>query len=301
MYWISGIAKGGKAGKASNVLRVLRLLRLSRALRVTRLIRHCPELLFLTKGLLSAVRSVMAVLLLLVIVIYIFAVLFTQLLSDSDVGQGNFEGVLMGMNFLLLQVLCGFDQSYFAKLLEVSVLYYLLFLLFQLIASMTIMNMLIGVLCDVVSTVANAEKENSSMQEIESHIKSIQNILDVENDGHDFVITKERLDQILHDQDMIMSLHNIGVDVGALTDYCSFVFNELNFDECQGLNCKEFLQLVKQCSGDKAATVKDLNEMRKYISQEISGLEAKMLHKQAQIESVSIAPTRSTHPSDGSP
>merc|ERR1711974_407662 len=100
----------------------------------------------------------------------------TQLLSGTSFEDDVFESVGTSMNFLLVQVLCGFDSDSFAKMMSAGLPYYLLFVLYQIMSSLTLMNMLIGVLCDVVSTVADVEKEESFTREVELHCRHRQHL-----------------------------------------------------------------------------------------------------------------------------
>merc|ERR1719162_1202110 len=79
--------------RASSVLRIFRMLRLTRVARVARLLHSCPELIILVEGMAMALRSVSCTFGLLVLVIYIYGVMFTQLLSGTDVGHGKFDHV----------------------------------------------------------------------------------------------------------------------------------------------------------------------------------------------------------------
>merc|ERR1712066_88379 len=98
-------------------LRVVRILRLSRIGRMERLLRSTPELYILVKGMVSAMRSVCSTMGLLFIMIYIYGILFTQLLADFKFKKaGIFETVPQSMNFLLLQVVCGFDPDFMTSL-----------------------------------------------------------------------------------------------------------------------------------------------------------------------------------------
>ncbi|CAE7538440.1 CACNA1H, partial [Symbiodinium necroappetens] len=147
--------------RSFTILRVLRILRIARVARAARIINSLPELRVLVKGMVIAMRSTCTILALLLIVVYIFAILFVQLLAESQVGQGWFENVPQAMNFLLLQTLAGADVIVINKLLAAGWTYYLLYLSFVFMGSLTLMNMLIGVLCEVVGVVAQIEEERA--------------------------------------------------------------------------------------------------------------------------------------------
>merc|ERR1719362_1677996 len=96
----SGSASGGGLGNAS-ILRIARLLRLTRMARMARLLRAMPELLILIKGMAAAMRSVFFTLALLVLILYVFGIAFTQLCADTECSD-MFNGVFTSMHFLLV-------------------------------------------------------------------------------------------------------------------------------------------------------------------------------------------------------
>ncbi|CAE7261817.1 Scn11a [Symbiodinium sp. CCMP2456] len=168
--------------RSFTILRVLRILRIARVARAARIINSLPELRVLVKGMVIAMRSTCTILALLLIVVYIFAILFVQLLADSQVGQGWFENVPQAMNFLLLQTLAGADVIVINKLLAAGWTYYLLYLAFVFMGSLTLMNMLIGVLCEVVGVVAQIEEERAFHDEAQLYIANFVNVLDIDGD-----------------------------------------------------------------------------------------------------------------------
>merc|ERR1719311_1567901 len=63
-------------------LSMFRMLRLARLTRLTRLMRAFPQMLTLVKGIVAALRSVFFTLLLLTILLYFFAIIFTTQFRD---------------------------------------------------------------------------------------------------------------------------------------------------------------------------------------------------------------------------
>merc|ERR1712100_285019 len=91
---------------------------------------------------------------------YIFAIIFTQLLAGREDSGAQFDTVPQSGNTLLLQVLCGFDSDFAMKMFAINWMYYALFMTYMFMGNLTLLNMLIGVLCDVLANVATeAEQE----------------------------------------------------------------------------------------------------------------------------------------------
>merc|ERR1719277_1565411 len=149
LFAVMGGATHG--GSATNIFRVFRLFRLTRVARLARLLNGMPELMVLIKGMVIAIRSVFSTLLLLVLIIYVFAILFTQLLSGTEAGAGCFDNVPTSMNCLLLSGIFSDQADFVQKLLDADIMYYLLIMVYLILGSLVVMNMLIGVICEVVS------------------------------------------------------------------------------------------------------------------------------------------------------
>jgi len=267
--WFLLFGHASSNGRSTSVFRIFRLFRLTRVARTARLVGNVRELMILAEGMLQALRSVAAVLILLAILIYIFSIIFTQLLRDSSQTEGNFDSVPRSMNTLLLQIVCGFDLTLANELLDSDFSCYILFLFYFLIASLTLMNMLIGILCDVVSNVATDEREASFVVEVESLVNSLMR--DLDTDGS-HTLSKEEFEGIILNQEMMQVLHDFGVDVVGIVDFGSFLFQEV-----EELSFADFLQLVVQFRESRAATMRDMMNLMKYLAREISYLDAQII------------------------
>merc|ERR1719422_362308 len=145
----SGSSGGSGVGDAS-ILRMARLLRLSRMARMVRLFRAMPELLILVKGIIAATRSVFFTLILLFALLYVFAIALRQLTDGTPVGTEHFKTVPDAMYTLLIDGTFMDNLAVVRDLGTTSILCSIFFWMFVLLSSCTVMNMLIGVLCEVV-------------------------------------------------------------------------------------------------------------------------------------------------------
>merc|ERR1719199_1536423 len=75
----------------TSILRLARMLRLCRMLRVARLLRSMPELFILIKAIMTASRATFFTLALLFVVLYVYSVLFVQVLKGTAVGDIYFS------------------------------------------------------------------------------------------------------------------------------------------------------------------------------------------------------------------
>lgn len=259
---------------SSSVLRLARLIKLVRIAKLAHLLVAIPELLILIKGMAMATRSVLVTLGLLVIVIYIFGIIFTQLTMDTDLGDKYYATVRKSMATLLLHGCFGEDLPRVANdtggdLPGGSLPLAVALMIFVLLASMTVMNMLVGVLVDVVSTVSKVEKEEISVNLVKNHLMQIIDSLDGNKNG---AISKLEFEALLEKPKAARALQDVGVDVVALIDLEDYLFSE------EGeLPVAEFMETVLQLRGSNRATVRDVVDLRKVMSQEIKNMQERML------------------------
>jgi len=263
----SGSAGLEGLGNAS-ILRMARLARLTRMVRMARLLRAMPELMILIKGIAAATRSVFFTLCLLCLLLYIFGIAFTQLTEKSEVGDFYFPNVPASMYTLLM---CGTLMDNIGEPLkqlgDLSFFFAALYLLFVLLATITVMNMLIGVLCEVVSTVAAVERETLNVTFVRSRLRKVLLLLDEDGSGS---VSKEEFTKVLESREAVEALNEVGVDVEGLADFSEFIFSdEDGGSEPKDLTFIEFMHVVLQFRGSNSATVKDVVELHKFTKQRL--------------------------------
>eukprot|EP00931_Biecheleriopsis_adriatica_P086877 TRINITY_DN61434_c0_g1_i1.p1 TRINITY_DN61434_c0_g1~~TRINITY_DN61434_c0_g1_i1.p1 ORF type:complete len:754 (+),score=186.52 TRINITY_DN61434_c0_g1_i1:198-2264(+) len=248
----------------SSVLRVLKLLRISRAARLVRLLRGMPEIVILLKGIGVASRSVFWTVLILISVVYIFAIAFTQLSDETVLGERYFPTLVEGM-FTLLFNGCFFDglpdlaKACFKEHLGFG----LMLCLFILICPLTVMNMLVGVLVEVVGIVAAAEQESMNFKLVTDQIRVALMELD---ENRDDMISKEEFAKLLQMPDVIGTFNETSIDAIALVRDPDIVFAGDN-----EISVKEFLDEVLTLRGTNTATVKDIVQLKKQLLKELKG------------------------------
>jgi len=218
----------------------------------------------------AAMRSVFFTLCLLVIIMYIFAIAFTQLTAETEVGDRFFKDVPNSMFTLLMYGTLLDDIGNLMKDVgRESLVIAGLFLVFVLLAALTVMNMLIGVLCEVVSVVAAIEKEEMLVNYVNEKLQKVMAILDADGDE---TISKSEFLQILENVDAARCLQDVGVDVIGLVDFADFIFADdhvvgasQQIDEEAQISFAKFTEVVLQLRGTNNATVKDIVDLRKFV------------------------------------
>ncbi|CAE8604197.1 unnamed protein product, partial [Polarella glacialis] len=252
----------------ASLVRLLRLLRLSRMARMARLLQSIPELLILIKGMVAAIRSVLFTLLLLMIVLYVFGIAFVSMLADAPSRDIGFHTVPEAMHTLLLRgtLMDGIGEVVY-ELGADSIAYVVVFYIFVLVSALTVMNMLIGVLCEVISAVAVAEREEITVAHVCRKLRETLDGtgLDVNGDG---LISRAEFSKILENGAAARTLKEVGIDVLNLVDLQAFIFEGEDED---GIVCEkqltfpDFLELVLQLRGSNMASVKDIVDLRKFV------------------------------------
>jgi len=297
MFLVGG-GGGGGLGNAS-ILRMARLLRLSRMARMARLFRAMPELLILIKGMMQAMRSVLFTLCLLGIIIYVFGIAFRQLVGNSALdpsGEPYFGTIFTSMHTLLIDgTLMDGTGSVIKALGDQSYFYAGMFYLFILLAALTVMNMLIGVLCEVVSAVAATERETLTVSFVKQQLQKVMQDGGLDRDG-DGTISKEEFSKILEFPDACRALEEVGVDVLNLVDNIDFIFVEEEGPdgtvEEKALSFGDFMDLVLTLRGSNTATVKDIVDLRKYVKECTQSLKEEVKRSRKPEKAERLAPSK---------
>jgi len=166
----------GSGGPLSQ-LSIFRLLRLLRITRISRLMRAVPEMMVIIKGMVAATRTVVCTGALLMLVLYTFCILFTDAYHEKAVPEGEEEPEIeiifgtMGKSMFSLFIFGTIldDVTYCSNAIRETENTWMLiaFIIFILISSFMMLNMLIGILVEVVGATAEGEKEKA----IESHVR----------------------------------------------------------------------------------------------------------------------------------
>ena len=274
------VAAIGSAMSSPSFLRVLRLFRLTRMARMARLLRACPELFVMLKAIGVAFRSVMFALLLLLGLVYVFAIFFTQTLDGKDtpgrVGYESFRTVSVSMNTLLLNGALPDQSDLVNSLMAEHWFFYGLILTYLLLASLTVMNMLIGILCEVISVVSHVEKEAIKLNAVKVSLHRILEETGADSDG-DKKLNRQELEMLLNNKKAVSTLHDVGVDLLALVDLMDFIF-----EQNEDLTFEEFMGIVLDLRGDNAATVKDVVDLRRFVSSQTKKIER--IHKDTKLQ-----------------
>eukprot|EP00930_Biecheleria_cincta_P082748 TRINITY_DN7240_c0_g1_i1.p1 TRINITY_DN7240_c0_g1~~TRINITY_DN7240_c0_g1_i1.p1 ORF type:complete len:596 (+),score=123.46 TRINITY_DN7240_c0_g1_i1:121-1908(+) len=284
--FILPFASSGGSFSQLNVLRLLRLLRVSR---MVKLMKTFPELMLIVKGLAAAVRAVSWTLVLLLMVLFVSAIIFTNqyhqgLKSDDDVagqvqeffgnmGKSMFSLVIMGT---LLD-----DVTNCSNAIRLSRQPGMLVVLigFIVLSSFMMLNMLLGILVEVVANTAEGEKMKDKNTSIRASIVHTLDQLGQATNG----ITRSQFLSLSEDQKTLKNLESLGIQERHLQMFASLLYesqDEANPDAI-ALRTEEIvgmlfeLQPSEVMEASELATVeKVLVDSRKDMKRRIRRLEA---------------------------
>jgi len=184
-------------------------------------------------------------------------------LGDTPLETLYFASVPSAMRSLLLHGVLPDLHEFVNKVGDEHLAFSVLLLFFILLSSLTVMNMLVGVLVEVVSVVSSVEKEQMTVQFVKTMILSmLQNSgLDADNNCH---ISRQEFESLLLKPEAARIIQEVGVDVVGLVDFADFIFK----DDVE-LSFPELMEIVLQLRGCNTATVRDIVDLRKFVLTEI--------------------------------
>eukprot|EP00931_Biecheleriopsis_adriatica_P072583 TRINITY_DN4698_c0_g2_i1.p1 TRINITY_DN4698_c0_g2~~TRINITY_DN4698_c0_g2_i1.p1 ORF type:complete len:671 (+),score=122.21 TRINITY_DN4698_c0_g2_i1:102-2114(+) len=244
-------------------MRIMRLLRLTRLVKTVRLLRMLPELLIMVKGMLAAARSVCMTLALTLLIVYVFGIAIKQSASDTAAGDRYFSSVGQSMASLLLFATLLDGPS--VVLAELNFMSAAIFCLVIGLSSLLLLNMLIGVLCEVVADVKETEIEHLDEVAMRELLLKILQKIDI--DGND-KISRHELEQIIKDPEATNLLQNANVDLMTLLDMSDMVFQSDSTGDAydKELSLDEFMKVIMPLRSTNKASVKDVLRLRKFLN-----------------------------------
>eukprot|EP00931_Biecheleriopsis_adriatica_P120294 TRINITY_DN95408_c0_g1_i1.p1 TRINITY_DN95408_c0_g1~~TRINITY_DN95408_c0_g1_i1.p1 ORF type:complete len:657 (+),score=118.65 TRINITY_DN95408_c0_g1_i1:91-2061(+) len=250
-------------GGTNYALRIMRLLRLTRLIRTVRLLRMMPELLIMVKGMLAAARSVFMTFAMTLLIVYVFGIAMKQATKGTEAGELYFSSVGHSMASLLLHATLLDGPSLI--LAQLNTFASVIFCLVVGISSLLLLNMLIGVLCEVVNDVSETE---TAMMDEASMRETLQHIMEkIDADGNQS-ISRHELEEMLKNEEATNLLKQASVDLMGLLDMSDMIFQSDSAGEAyeKELSIDEFMKVIMPLRTTNKASVKDVLALRKFVN-----------------------------------
>jgi len=231
------------------------------------------------KGLQAATTSVMWTMMLLFGFIYAFGVVFTALAKGNDKLAPWFGNIGLSMWTLLI------NGTFLDDVGEMLVPVRLaspglsaLFIVFTFISALAVLNLLVGVLCDVVSRTKQAEHNNSIATFVRHRMLEILECHDTDDDGN---IEKSEFELLMQNPEMHKILSSCNISPKTLED--PLMLDGILFSRYHGedgevyrrrLSYDQLVDIVLRLSGGAAATIADLNDLRDFMRERLAQIES---------------------------
>jgi len=302
-----GIGRGGSVEGNLTVLRVARLLRLTRMIR---LLKSMPMMMTLLKGITTSIRPVSIAVGLLLIIIYIFSIIFRSLVEPGGIlEQEYFPSVTHTMLFLLMHgtFLDSVGTKGFVINSEGGNTLTCVFLLYITTTSVLMLNMLIGVVCEMVSIVKRSEDELMAKVTLRGKLHDIMDVYDSDGNGK---LKQSEFDLFIRNVEVMQALHHFDVDIKGLMTLCEMLFSHVSPDgqtEEVALSFDEIMNLAVRLKGTSACRVEDIVKLREFTKYRLEMLEEHLIYNQRMlfelVERVGAQAFLAAHPSGpcGSP
>jgi len=207
----------------------------------------------MVKGMIAALRAVHAALLILILLVYVFAIVMNALIGHETETKELFGTVRDSMVTLIVQGVLLDDISGLVRELIVvknaAALTVLGF--FVLLSALTVINMLIGVLCEVVVDVSAEEKEAAAKEKMKKTLLVMLQELDADNSGQ---LSKSEVQSVICHPEAVAIMNDIQVDTQYLLDISEMLF----VNEDSSLPISVFMNIVLTLRGKRPPTMNDI-------------------------------------------
>eukprot|EP00928_Gymnodinium_smaydae_P079907 TRINITY_DN63738_c0_g1_i1.p1 TRINITY_DN63738_c0_g1~~TRINITY_DN63738_c0_g1_i1.p1 ORF type:complete len:506 (+),score=152.22 TRINITY_DN63738_c0_g1_i1:243-1760(+) len=285
----------GSQGNFIEKLGFLKLMRLLRLTRLIRLMRSVPELLTIVKGILAATRSVGSVLLFLSILAYVFGIFFTSTykaqegdpVASSDEPcevwqdggatprqclQKAFFGDLGTSLFTLLcsGTLLDDVAGLVVTIREDSIIMLFVFFAYIMLSSFTVLNMLIGILCEVVTTTQAEEGEKQRFKAVREVI--LEAFTAIDTDGS-LRISANEFATLCKDEAVLETLEKeLGIDRASFVEAKELIFEGSDGNRASAfggeLSFHAFVNLVMRLRPTQQASPMDVHSFMKATTEQ---------------------------------
>jgi len=226
--------------------------------------------MIMIKGMITALSAVAYTLGFLVIVTYVFGIALTQMARDTELAEDGayLSCVALAMYSLTLHGTFLDDLADFADALKAQESPAMLITasVFIVLASMTIMNMLIGILCEVITEVARTENENILYEYVSETFQMVMQKLDKDEDG---LVSYHEFSQIVDHPAAMQAFEQLKVDAETVVDFAQDWFLDEK-GKPKDLDLQEFVDMVFDMRGGQPVTLKELMRMKKKLNTKFS-------------------------------
>jgi len=215
----------------TNVTRLLRLSRLVRAMRLIRIIRFFSELRVMVLAIGSSLRLLLWASCLLMMLMYLFAVMFVQIVENELASAGDpvhnedelrahWGSLSRALYTLYMSITNGMSWDAAAEpLLMISPALALAFCAYIAIALFGVLNTITGIFCEKAMQIASADEDCMMWNELDRRkrwVRDVRRLFRSAEGGHTGRLDWDSFCNLLGDLQMQNVLKSLGVDVTAI-------------------------------------------------------------------------------------
>jgi hypothetical protein len=274
-------------------LSVLRLLRLLRITRMAKLMRAFPELLMIIKGLVAAIRAVAWTAILLVLITFTTSIVFTSqyhqgLLTDDEIAAMDDEDPKKA----IWQIFGDMGKSMLTLLIQGTILddvtaasdairkqenyewMEAVFILYILLNSFMMLNMLVGILVEVVGSTKEAESERIARANARDAIMTIFKQMDSDGSGK---ITQEEFKGMKKDEGIMEAFAELDIKAKQFDMYGQLLFGTKDKDGgTPEMSFKTLLDAICRLRPGSAVNLLDWSSFKTSVMKSEDVLEEKL-------------------------
>eukprot|EP00397_Hematodinium_sp_SG-2012_P015482 GEMP01015767.1.p1 GENE.GEMP01015767.1~~GEMP01015767.1.p1 ORF type:complete len:368 (+),score=66.38 GEMP01015767.1:525-1628(+) len=276
--WVIPLFLSGTGGNPMGGMSILRLLRLLRLTRMVRLMRAIPSMMIVIKGMHAMTRAMFYAFILLVIMLYACSILFMFFARGAPEFKGIYNGALPLVMYTLFHKGTFLDDS--ADLLVVlrdssstlaNIMFYVV-LLYMMGSTWLLLNMLIGVSCEVASATKEREVQQALWLTSCSELTKAFHEMD---EDHTNTISQREFDKLTEKPEVLKALKNLDVEPKHLVSLSDALFEPGDgaFSGVRELTFPEFLDVISSNRPGNVASVLDMAQLTKGLKKRLSRLD----------------------------
>eukprot|EP00747_Dinoflagellata_sp_TGD_P145494 gnl/TRDRNA2_/TRDRNA2_176591_c7_seq6.p1 gnl/TRDRNA2_/TRDRNA2_176591_c7~~gnl/TRDRNA2_/TRDRNA2_176591_c7_seq6.p1 ORF type:complete len:269 (+),score=49.28 gnl/TRDRNA2_/TRDRNA2_176591_c7_seq6:2-808(+) len=235
------------------------------------------------KGMVTASASVSYTLALLMIITYVFSIALRNIVPPgSYIEETYFISVPEAMhNLILFGTFMDSLSTFIYDVKAEAPLCFIFCWIYIGLAALTVMNMLIGVLCEVISAVAAEEAEGLMVEKVNDKFKNIVAELDENNDGS---LSWKEFQNILEHPQALPALESVDVDPEGMVDMAEDYFFE-DGEEVE-LEFDEFVAMLLDLRAGQSSTIKDIMALGKRFNGKFQGVTMRLEGVEKKVDTV---------------
>jgi hypothetical protein len=204
------------------------------------------------KGMFVATRAVGSAMLLLIVAIYAWGIAMHSFMKDDEAVSEYWGTVTRSMMTLLANGTLGDSIGTVMRGVDNNKMALAALVLFVIFAMLTVLNMLVGVLCEVVTEVAHFERDNATLMKLKSTLLVMLKRLDADGSGD---ISKREFMELFLDEEAQAVMDELNIDIPHFIDVMEMQFELAEDDE---VKITLIMHLLIEGQGDRPTTMCDL-------------------------------------------